>query len=68
MRAAAKQYWDGYTGAADAYVKKVFGERDPLARDFQLFEGDAPTPPLPPFEELAERVFGPMRRHAEVVQ
>ena len=63
---AARFRWDnGFAGRQDPYVLKVYGERDPLAPDFQLL-GDGSVE-LPSFAQLAMDVFGRLRKHLQVI-
>lgn len=62
--AAARASWSkgqAHSGADDPYHRHLFGERDPLAPDFELVPGlEAPR-----FDELARRVLAPAWSHFE---
>ena len=74
LAAAMRTYKDGFDGSKNDYVVKVYGERDPLAPSFRLFDGHddgsraaAGDASPPSFADLAERVFGPLLQHLEQV-
>ena len=60
--AAKKSYDTGYDGIGNAYVAKVYGDGDPTAPTYRLFDSQPEEEP-PSFVELAERVFVPLHAH-----
>ncbi len=72
LAAARAEYDKGYDGPKNAYVEKVYGDRDPLDATFRLFGADAevdaaPDTTPPSFADIAQRVFDPLLKHLERV-